>query len=1045
MKEELYIINKGQRLSLDLPSPSGITLKWVNNLFNDLSKLTCSYSYTFKLPMTATNRRVFELAEDIRRESSFCGKRVSAEFILNGVSVCPNANLYISETGASTYSCVMTWGVLKAFQKLKDDNTKLNELGSVGTCVWQNNSMTNIIGMPTKNLTNTQDVVYLDYDAGCPHYDNRPPKPCMPVYRIIQLINKKYGVKFDIGRALSEGFSALPLADFNNKNYHEERVYDDYITHGVVPLTNTSIVSKESGESASASTEQMTQPDGRPLTTEIIYLEKDSGWRWWELAELYEYDQVGELVATYTAVVGLQKGQQPLPEVGITYVGIACLEQLQTTGEVEPLFAHYIVSIGDDKPNYKYNYDQWIAEGKVPAQKFEDVLYEDFAETLFSNDGLKKNNYDLSQDLVGYRCRYAHEVRGGMDVYISKQAVDEGRVKLEDYWWIALVKANYDGTVEVVSDKDVGNWLGLQSVSGYTYDESIRCYVYHFDFGSAYDVRRLKIDELDERETEYAGYFIVPYYPDDDLEPGQSILQRGDIESYGLHFDDIGAQIEFTELPATIDIIKSLPDISCFDFMKSIFYMSGALPCVDKDEKITAIYYDQLRDNVYDGKAVDWSQRVIGVRTAQSESIKFSLSQFGKHNYFEMANSQREKTQIELNDELDVYEQGYGELTLGSELSTDEKSIYKSPFYSPQLQDRQYPLVMVGHTTKIWNDKGEYTDNANPIYGLAVYRALDPSFEDMEKAEERFIVWQKGSDFKHFRMNAYNPFKNVKNTFSYLNKILQDIKVVKEKLNLRETDIADLNMAMPVYLHKHNAFFAIITLQRDSKGIYTAELIKLPYVVPTYPEAESSYTKIVPSGEGGGDTPVTPDEPITPPEDGMEYITDNYFADITIAMNGVKGNGKLIYGIRQDRGYDEFETPGTGLGLPCNMVYKDVDEYIPNYIRPKQDGWSKAYTLELDFYEEIPYTLKWWDGDTVVHEHSAYAPLRAWFDDEEISEKRVVKTFSLSERRDYHIIRMAADITDERGEVVMQYRKKIYYFVYEPDDSVITDDWDFNE
>ena len=94
IKEELYIIKDGEKYNLDLPTPSGITLKWVSNLFSDISKLTCSYSYTFKLPMTANNRRVLNIADDIRHSSVFARISVDAEFYINGVCLCPNANLH---------------------------------------------------------------------------------------------------------------------------------------------------------------------------------------------------------------------------------------------------------------------------------------------------------------------------------------------------------------------------------------------------------------------------------------------------------------------------------------------------------------------------------------------------------------------------------------------------------------------------------------------------------------------------------------------------------------------------------------------------------------------------------------------------------------------------------------------------------------------------------------------------------------------------------------------------------------------------------------
>lgn len=75
MKEELYIYDKEDvRRSLDINTPSGITLKWVSNLFNSLDKVNCSYSYTFKIPMTNHNRNIMDITEDIRHDSGIIRK-----------------------------------------------------------------------------------------------------------------------------------------------------------------------------------------------------------------------------------------------------------------------------------------------------------------------------------------------------------------------------------------------------------------------------------------------------------------------------------------------------------------------------------------------------------------------------------------------------------------------------------------------------------------------------------------------------------------------------------------------------------------------------------------------------------------------------------------------------------------------------------------------------------------------------------------------------------------------------------------------------------
>lgn len=107
--------------------PSGITLNFASNIFGDLSKITCSRTYTFKLPMTANNRRILNNADDIRCISSKIRRRLKAEYLQNGIPLFSNANLYIDST-ETCFNAVMTWGVIDGFQALKDNDISIREL-----------------------------------------------------------------------------------------------------------------------------------------------------------------------------------------------------------------------------------------------------------------------------------------------------------------------------------------------------------------------------------------------------------------------------------------------------------------------------------------------------------------------------------------------------------------------------------------------------------------------------------------------------------------------------------------------------------------------------------------------------------------------------------------------------------------------------------------------------------------------------------------------------------------------------------------------------
>lgn len=222
MKEELYIIKDGERIAVDLSTPSGITLKINSNLLEDLSNLTASHSYTFILPFTRRNRESFGMIEDVRHKSQMFGVRLKAEYRLNGIPLFKDGNIYVDEV-AGGYKAVMTWQLAGGFEALKNADINICELDSLGTyrvgLTGVGSRATNEPGIHYDNWRNDMDVTRPWYTPG---YPGASPQPVVPVYRIIQLINDHYGTSFDFG-------APYQMGDDDNDAH-------DFIKYGVVPL-----------------------------------------------------------------------------------------------------------------------------------------------------------------------------------------------------------------------------------------------------------------------------------------------------------------------------------------------------------------------------------------------------------------------------------------------------------------------------------------------------------------------------------------------------------------------------------------------------------------------------------------------------------------------------------------------------------------------------------------------------------------------------------------------------------------------------------------
>lgn len=1009
-KEELYIFTDKGREQLDLPSPSGITLKWVSNIFNDISKLTCSYSYTFKLPMTSNNRRVLDNVDDIRHNSTLNRVSVKAEFYINGVCLCHNANLYISEVVSTSFSCVMTWRSLEAFGTLKKNSIKLNELPSVGTFVWKTGDDSLVYGYPSHNQKNTDNILYPNYDAGVPYENGTPPKPVVPVYRLIQLINEFYGVKFVLGREISEGMGLLPVSCFNNKRYYGDFVYDDFISYGVLPITGIGVSSGTQNKFTVSNIEGSEDTFGiRVGSTEF-----DAVYEKWVVT------------GTNTGATDSTKiiSQKAINEEDYSkYIGLATLS---------------------------FSGNKYIKQSGVTPSTKEDSLTEESSEYLYDKgSGEDVNGVHLWTHWKVYRCTGKRKLkyfpvkgtltkmfsckiectlRGEAEVRISKQDITDGKTDLKDYWWIYLLKFKQsndeEASVDVYSDES-DEWMGLRSISR---EETDTEYIYKFDFGIQYDVRKLDIDAADDDEIGICFWTGM-------MEEGWSTKDSdGNVTSTGtkiskasrftkLYVKSITPNVQFDGIPAEMDIMGNLPDISCFEFMKSVFYMNGALPRVEKDGvTISAMYYNQLRDRIASGDVIDWSNKMLGHDNDNPSSIKTYNSSFGQENYLQMAYSEKGKTEEELLDEVDIYGKGYGMFSIEDSRLDIEKVLFTSCFYPGLKRDLAYPNLLVGDTIKVWDGEKNIQSSVKPIYGYVNYRALNPLFEDVSNESSRPMLSTNGVGFKHIRMDAFEPFNNTASFYGYMKSILRNYSMVKEKFLLNEYDLLNFDESIPVYLKKYNLYFAVSTIQRSKDGICTVELVRLPYELGNYETPES-----------------TEMDKITYKNTLKSYLIS---LELDLIRDYTSNRCPIVYEAFYNNQYSSSHTLYNTLTIPGDSTLLN-ENYVSRYVYPYEAERLKgeSYSICFTIPEKVKYNIVKMKGYDTLYSKEYWSKLRVYYDDVLCEPGKMTLVFTKNDFGSYHVFKFIYDVYNDEGEKIEQVRKKTYYFVSALNRNVITDDF----
>ncbi|TFU92393.1 hypothetical protein E4T81_12450 [Barnesiella sp. WM24] len=266
-----------------------------------------------------------------------------------------------------------------------------------------------------------------------------------------------------------------------------------------------------------------------------------------------------------------------------------------------------------------------------------------------------------------------------------------------------------------------------------------------------------------------------------------------------------------------MDLMSNLPDISCLTLMKSLFFMMGAFPTINNANEIIPVFYTDIRGKLLAGNSLDWSSKITSEYATLPSKTTYSVNGFGQNNYYIMKNDNVDSDADE--DETDVYESGIGIIRVQNEVIEKNKTIIQLPFYAPYIKNKKDPKRQTGDTMKFWyveNDEVK-TKEAKPCFGM-----IKPFIQYSSPGTPTGIIWMG--------MEVWNDFPRINNdsSYSYLSKIMENPVIISENLRLNEHDLRILDYSTPVYLSKYCAFFAIVTITRDSKGICKCELLKLP-------------------------------------------------------------------------------------------------------------------------------------------------------------------------------------------------------------------------
>lgn len=788
MKEELYIFTKdGARNSVDLNTPSGITLKWVSNLFNSLDKVNCSYSYTFNIPMTRHNREVFDNAEDVRHVSNILGYKMKCEYIQNGIPLFDNANFYISECKDGKYSCIFTWGVLDGLQKLKDKGCSLNELrealvkagvesdelSSTGVADWD------YLYLSPEGFSNISKILHPSYVSGVPYSiyemgynvnsdvkefksyisNNYSPRPVMPVPYILSMIEKAFGVKFNLA-TIKSGETSLKSMNDDSNLYKDNNI----INFGCLPLVSSDLTKK--------------QLERYTILLDVVAVAEG---KWFVFAGKKFLGQENVIM------FGTERDKGTWEQGNDNYLTYLYLYTAKSYDEVNTSYVSHTKKNDDYSCCGLCSMFQVKLEGKLVA-----MVKEEFDESK-DDDRLKIIVFTIKGGGFGTNVHRIEDVTT-IDAYIAENIYDTaGNFQYAEYTFNFQEKDGFDSVT--IGEEDDG-------LNGSRY--------YYFRFSKA-----------NVRIKEQTPFKATPLVND----------------AVRTHHK--------------MDTFTNLPDIDCLTFVKSLFYMIGSYPTLKNGTINASSYNvlkDNIdKGYVYDwsDKVLSRTQSSESISFSASDFKKSNYYMTKWDDLDRTADELEEEDDvyedgilnIQVDNENLEEEQTVFQLPFYPPYILNRKCPYVPTgntikTWSADNTKLEYSANIYGDKTKGGIYAGEVAavrkmvtmTESKPAYGILHCKPF-VSAETGETMKDT-----NGKDITFLRMRVLNPFKdvNIGNPYSYYQEIMKHPFVVTENLMLNELQLMNLDFTRPVYLDKYSSYFGIVSIQRGSKGKCKCELIKLP-------------------------------------------------------------------------------------------------------------------------------------------------------------------------------------------------------------------------
>lgn len=237
-------------------------------------------------------------------------------------------------------------------------------------------------------------------------------------------------------------------------------------------------------------------------------------------------------------------------------------------------------------------------------------------------------------------------------------------------------------------------------------------------------------------------------------------------------------------------IIPNLPDIKWADFLKAIASMCGLFALAKDKSTIQFVSAAQIAANKAEAK--DWTKKVVASYLENKPNeLTYTLDGFARNNHY------RYKEDDTVKGDYD-----WSLLVDNATIEVDADAV-TLPFAGTDTRNRRAYIPLY--------------DYSNSEDGVGELRDVEPRilFEtaegDLSKASFAELAWRE-------LIGAY---------YGTYQALIRRPVVIKEKIEISDVELREIDVTVPVYLAQYGKYYAIISIKAEDTGICECELLQL--------------------------------------------------------------------------------------------------------------------------------------------------------------------------------------------------------------------------